>query len=160
MKKQTSIHAQCAKAIRQELAKAFPETTFKVTSSSFAGGNSVDTRWNNGPTENQVYDLIGKYQYGSFDSMQDLYEHSNNRNDIPQVRFVQTCRDISKDLVQTIFECMKPKYEGWKDLNDMHENSLVFKDYWSFWCAYDYIMHRILRDADLTCGIDKILAEI
>jgi hypothetical protein len=67
-----------AKLVRAALKKAFPGIKFSVVSESYAGGASVDIRWEFGPTEKEV-DKIGKqYASASFDGMIDMetsYEH-------------------------------------------------------------------------------------
>lgn len=96
MKKQPpSQAAQCASAIRVELKSNFPSVKFRVVCDNFSMGNSVDVNWTDGPTEEQVNSLIRKYQYGHFDGMQDLYEYSNSRDDIPQAKWVHGRREAS-----------------------------------------------------------------
>lgn len=87
-----STQAQAAKAIRQELKKAFPNTKFSVTSESYSMGNSVHVYWTDRESEAEVNEIVKKYQYGNFDGMTDSYEFSNKRQDIPQVQFVMTQR--------------------------------------------------------------------
>lgn len=95
--KELSRWAAAAKAIRKELGKAFPETKFQVRSESYSMGSSVDVDWTDGPTTDMVEEIIKKYQYGHFNGMEDLYEYSNTREDIPQVKFVMTQREISEE---------------------------------------------------------------
>jgi hypothetical protein len=96
--RELSNQAAAAKMIRAELGKAFPTTKFRVTSDSFSMGDSVDIRWEDGPTSDKVDAIVKKYQYGHFDGMQDLYEYSNHRKDIPQSKYVMTQRDISEPV--------------------------------------------------------------
>ena len=32
--------------------------------------------------------IVSKYQYGHFDGMNDIYEYSNSREDIPQAKYI------------------------------------------------------------------------
>lgn len=73
-----STHARAAKNLRTELGRAFPGTTFRVTSSSYSGGNSIDVAWTNGPTSEQVKKITGKYTCGSFDGMTDSYDYDRS----------------------------------------------------------------------------------
>lgn len=98
--RELSSQAAAAKAIRAELKKAFPNTKFSVTSSSFANGDSVHIDWLDGPTTTAVEAITGKYQYGHFDGMIDLYENTNQRSDIPQSKYVQTRRDFSDSVIE------------------------------------------------------------
>jgi len=86
-------YAKTAKEMRNELKDSFPETKFHVTSKGYSGGSSVHVRWSGNLSEKEVYGIIKKYQYGYFDGMQDLYETTNRRQDIPQVKFVFADRE-------------------------------------------------------------------
>lgn len=70
--------ALAAKNLKIELAAAFPRVKFSVTSSSFSMGDSVDVRWTDGPTSDQVGPIADRYQQGSFDGMEDLYTYNTN----------------------------------------------------------------------------------
>ena len=111
MKRQTE-HAQCATAIRRDLKAAFPTVTFRVRSDSFSGGTSVHIDWIDGPTTNQVDRLISKYDQGHFDGSIDLYEYSNRRDDLPQAKYVQTSRDISRPAYAAAIAMINRDY-GW-----------------------------------------------
>jgi len=67
-----------AKNIRIELARTFPGQKFSVRSSSFANGNDVCVSWTDGPTTKEVEALVGKYQYGHFNGMEDIYEYNHS----------------------------------------------------------------------------------
>lgn len=104
MKKQPTTQAQAAKMIRRELKENFPNTKFQVLSSSASMMTAVDIYWTDGPTTRDVDAVVAKFQYGHFDGMQDLYEYSNSRDDIPQVKFVQTQRRISDETRRQTLE--------------------------------------------------------
>lgn len=87
--------ANCAAAIRTELKSAFIGVKFSVTSDTYSGGNSVHISWTDGPTVKEVEAITSKYQYGHFNGMEDLYEYSNNREDIPQAKYIQESRTMS-----------------------------------------------------------------
>jgi hypothetical protein len=87
--------AETAKAIRQELKKEFPNIKFWITSKTYTGGSSVDIEYIDAIKSDRVEDIVKKYEYGHFDGSQDLYEFSNYRDDIPQVRFVFVKRNFS-----------------------------------------------------------------
>ena len=102
-----SSHSNCASAIREELKKVFPNVKFSVKSSNFAGGDSVNINWENGPIVKDVEKITNKYQSGHFDGMTDMYEYSNSREDLPQSKYVQTRREISEDVNSVVFEALK-----------------------------------------------------
>lgn len=97
-----STAANCAAAIREELKTVFPGIKFSVTSDNFAGGDAVRIAWNDGPTDPEVVAITGKYQYGQWNGMEDIYEHSNDRNDIPQTKFVTESRHMSPETRATL----------------------------------------------------------
>lgn len=93
-----SSHAAAAAAIREELKKVFPGIKFSVRSDSFSMGNSIDIEWTDGPTTDEVEKFSGKYQYGHFNGMEDIYEYSNRREDIPQAKYVSEHRKMSEQV--------------------------------------------------------------
>lgn len=111
-----SEHAQAAKLIRTELKKAFPEIKFYVTSESYSGGNSVSIEYIDGPTQKQIQEIVDKYEYGHFDGMYDIYEYSNNRNDIPQVKYVQIQREISENIKNIMLDQWFSFFEGFEKI--------------------------------------------
>lgn len=102
-----SSHSNASKAIKAELIANFPGIKFSVTSESFAGGDSVHANWTDGPTTDQVDEIIKKYQYGRFNSMDDIYENTNDRTDIPQTKYVSSCRELS-EAIKTLL----PQFEA------------------------------------------------
>jgi hypothetical protein len=108
--KYTSPHAAAAKMIRQDLKKHFPATKFRVTTKSYSGGDHVRIRWTDGPTDKQVSSLVNRYEYGHFDGMQDLYEYSNRRDDIPQTKYLFTEREHSVAEIERAAAEINAKY--------------------------------------------------
>ena len=74
-KREPSQAAKAAAEIRVILKDAFPGISFSVRSRYFANGSSIDIGWAFGPPTREVQPLVGQYQDGSFDGMQDLYEY-------------------------------------------------------------------------------------
>ena len=68
------------KNIRIELKEAFPKTKFSIKSTCFSGGDDINVSWVDGPTTEQVNNIIMKYQEGNFDGMIDLYEYNKDRS--------------------------------------------------------------------------------
>lgn len=107
-----SEQAQAAKAIRTKLKATWPGVTFKVTSESFAGGNAVDVRWTDGPTDRQVESLIHWHEEGTFDGMTDSYTYDRIHPNIPQAKYVQTQRSYSLTAKREAVDYMNQRY-GW-----------------------------------------------
>lgn len=114
MTRTISEHAAAAKQCR-----AFVKSlglTGSTTSDSYSMGSSIRVRVNNATKEQQkqISDFCAQYQYGHFDGMQDIYETTNRRNDLPQVKYVFTEFDFSDDLKQAAYEWARAhlNYEG------------------------------------------------
>lgn len=73
-----SGHALGAKNLRVELKRAFPGVKFSVTSSSFAGGDSISVRWTDGPTSDAVNTIADRYQEADFEPMDDSTSYRDN----------------------------------------------------------------------------------
>lgn len=120
--KNFSTAANCAKAVREELKLKFPYCKFSVTSDNFSGGNAVRISWENGPTDEQVSNIVNRYEYGHFDGMEDVYKYSNTIENLPQVKYITTSRTISEDLTNRLEIDFKNFYNN-EDANDY--------DHWS-----------------------------
>ena len=119
MKKEMSEQARGAKNIRKELKVAFPGIKFSVRSNSFAGGNSINIEWTEGPTREEVENIANKYEQGSFDGMTDCYNYKRNCDFTDEnggAKYVQTHRNYSTGLTEKTSQklCVEQgiKYEG------------------------------------------------
>ena len=85
--------------IKIELQRAYPGIKWSVRSESYSMGCSIDVRWTDGPTPNQVEEISGKYQQGRFNGMEDIYEYSRNIwvDVFGGAKYVQTQREYSKE---------------------------------------------------------------
>lgn len=63
--------AETAKIVRACLREAFPAFKFKVRSSTYANGASINILCPDGPTERQVEDVVKHLQSAYFDAMID-----------------------------------------------------------------------------------------
>lgn len=117
--RQLTTAALAAKEIRKELKTAFPAVKFSIKSSNFSMGDSVNIDWVDGPTSKEVATITDKYQYGRFNGMEDLYENSNNRNDIPQAKYVMVQRNMSEATKEIIINEIKT---GWVGMENFTEN--------------------------------------
>jgi hypothetical protein len=91
-----------AKLIRAELRREFPHTKFSVRSSSYAGGCSIDIKWQDGPTEPEVNAITGGFAGARFNGMVDMKELNepvevNGQLTRYGVDYVQTHRRISPE---------------------------------------------------------------
>jgi hypothetical protein len=147
MAREMTQAAQAAKMIRKELKILYPHTTFSVRSDNFAGGNAVRVSWVDGPTTDQVEEITGKYEYGSFDGMRDLYEYTNVRNDIPQAKYITTQRRYTLEAFRDAIRRLNELY-GW-ELRDNGDSSYPEVDPASdapMDNSYGYRSHEIWRE--------------
>lgn len=109
-KRQISEHAAAAKAIRG-YAKSMG-VVCRATSDSFSMGSSVDwTVTDLDPVRfNELDALARQHQYGHFNGMEDIYECSNSRRDIPQAKFVSSHREFSPELYQAAYAWLRAQY--------------------------------------------------
>lgn len=128
--REKSEHAAAAQAIRQDLKKAFPGVKFRVRSSSFSMGNGVDVDWTDGPTRSEVDRIIGRYQYGHFDGMQDLYEYSNRRDDLPQAKYVSGSRSMSDRVRAELLAYVAERFFEPEDREGVTENTRMPNGCW------------------------------
>jgi hypothetical protein len=97
--KEEPSRVTAAKNIRIELKTAFPSVKFSVKTKSFSNGNDINISWENGVTTEEVEKITSKYQYGSFDGMDDCYKYSDDSfNDMfGGSKYVMENRDVTKD---------------------------------------------------------------
>lgn len=135
-----TVAAQCAALIRKELKAAFPAIKFSVTSDNFAGGNAVRVSYADGVMRDTVESLLSKYQHGSFNGMDDIYEYDNRRDDIPQTKYLTVSRVMSAEAKQLVAKTVAAKYgielqalltDTW--ISEMREfgNTLLYREFYA-----------------------------
>ncbi|MCK5601336.1 hypothetical protein KAR91_05700 [Candidatus Pacearchaeota archaeon] len=100
---------QCAVNIRIELKKAFKGIKFSVRSDY----SSVNISWTDGPTSEQVEAIANRYEEGSFNGMEDIYEYNASAfNDVfGGVKYVFTRRDNSDTAIKQAINAVFVEYE-------------------------------------------------
>ena len=104
MTKQLSTHAAAAKMIRQHLKSI--GVPGKVKASSYSMGSSVRVEVSDitPAVRKELQAFVDQFQYGHFDGMNDYYEISNSRDDIPQVKYTFLEVDYSDELGQKAYD--------------------------------------------------------
>ena len=120
-KRQLSTQAQVAKICRQYIKSLGLEVTAR--SESFSMGDSVDVRVTNatGAQREQIDSELSKYQYGRFNGMEDIYEYSNSRDDIPQTKYLHIHYSYTDDYKQAAYEWTKAHYMSSDELDKAPE---------------------------------------
>ena len=109
-----SQEAKCSQEIRRVLKKEFPKTKFKV----LKGYLGVDVSWENGETEEQVYNLLAYFRRGQFDSMHDIYVNDNINKRVAQVDYIGVKRTISEDIFKKALDAFKCYYSFCVELDE------------------------------------------
>lgn len=166
--RELSSVAKAAKLIREDLKNEFPGIKFQVKSKNYSMGDSINIHWNLGPTEKQVQEKVGKYQYGYFNGMEDIYEITNNIEGLPQTKHLFTNRSIKTEeeskmewsqytdrfnndeaLINKVWKelcnLMGVEYQG--QYTKVYENSTQ---------TISQLVHRIFANSPLMNGYNKI----
>ena len=116
--RQKTEAAQAAKIIRNELKKHGVHG--HVKSSNYSMGSSVKVKLIDPmpATLEKVKSFCFKFQYGHFDGMTDSYEHSNNREDIPQAKYVIVHAEYSTHLQLEVWDWLKANFSGFEAAPD------------------------------------------
>ena len=136
-----STHARAAAEIRAKLKANGIKAS--VRSESYSGGSSVRVYLTDPmpAVVNQVTEFAERYQYGSFDGMQDLYEYTNVNKDLPQVKYVFVECHYSDQLRQAAWDHIRDWYclgdDVTTDANQAHK--VRIDDVWG-----SCVIHRVL----------------
>ena len=109
-----STQAQAAAMIRAELKKNGIAAKVRSDCGSMMTSVDVDLVDPLPALKEQVKRFVSRFQYGSFDPMQDLYEVSNRDESIPQVTFATVNVRYSDELRQAAWEYAR-NYFGMDD---------------------------------------------
>ena len=150
MPKTPTRAALCAKAIRKELKEHFPKSKFKVTSENYSMGDNVNVSWFNGPTSQQVNQVITKYQYGHVNSMEDIYEHSNNIEDLPQAKYVSPSRKLTAEGFCYMAALLEQKYHVEIPIE------IIYDDYYQRDMAHLKDQNQLLMDKYISDMIHQV----
>jgi hypothetical protein len=148
MKRQLTPAAQVAKLIRQQLkTNGIPA---RVTSENYSMGNSVRVALLNDPlpaTVDAVKRETAKYQAGHFDGMQDLYEYSNRRDDIPQTKFLFVEAEYTAEIRQDVWDWLRERFAGFEGAPASYRNAGSYALPGGIGYIYGYeAIHQALHD--------------
>lgn len=141
-----STHAHVASLIKKELQTRYPLTLWRVKSAIFAGGDSVDVNYTDGPTSHDVQAILNKYENSSFDAMTDCSNYMKPAYGGDGVRFAMENRHYSKEATAASRARLVSLYhlEGLGDNDPIPDNWRVG----GYYCLDQLIGHE-LQDKDL-----------
>jgi len=152
--------AACADAIRAELKQVFSGVKFSVKSDTFANGDAVRISWSDGPTTKEVDSITGKYSDGYFDSMQDMYIHTNN-SDLPTAKYITTSRDMSaetsailKPIANDLFESLKNHSNDFRPFHCYDASNFLYQLFCKASFKQGAKAVNIIK-TDETCGLNE-----
>lgn len=121
MTKQLSSHAAAAKMIRTHIKSLGIKATVKA--SSYAYGSSIRAEVHNvcPAVRKELKSYVDQFQYGQFDVMTDCYHTTNNRQDIPQVKFTFLNVTYSNEIKQKAYEWVREHCSGYKTSSEKFE---------------------------------------
>ena len=98
--KKLSKAAQVSKLLKAKAKSLGLEV--KASSKNFSGGNSVDIKVLKGSDKsfNELKEYSSQFKEGHFDGMNDIYEYSNSRDDIPQTKYLFIDDDRASEILK------------------------------------------------------------
>lgn len=132
MARELSKAAQAAKMIRKNLKAQ--GLVCRVVSDNFSMGDSVDVYMTDARPElrEAVSLYCAKFQYGKFNGMEDIYEYTNSRDDLPQTKYCHVHNELSAELRAKIFANVRAEWSGGQELPEDYEaaQNLQFQGQW------------------------------
>lgn len=129
-----------AKLIRKSLKEAFVGVRFSVISDKYSGGSSIRIRWIDGPTTEQVDEIVGRFEGSYFDGSIDYKGSRFAMMGGEQVHFsadfVFTTREHSDEAIVDAVTSLVTEYPGnYREFSEKHGAFSIedFKrgDYWN-----------------------------
>ena len=96
--------AETAKLVRAALKESFPGVKFSVKSSVYSGGASINIRYTDGPTYEQVKTVAEMFQGSYFDGMTDYKGSNYGSLDGNEVRFGADFVFVNRDFTVPVLE--------------------------------------------------------
>ena len=98
--KKLSQAAQVSKLLKAKAKSLGLEV--RASSKNFSGGNSVDIKVLKGSDKsfNELKEYSSQFKEGHFDGMNDIYEYSNSRDDIPQTKYLFIDDDRASEILK------------------------------------------------------------
>jgi hypothetical protein len=121
-------HAAAGQLVKQFVKKNYPDVVCRVSSSSFAGGNSLDVHVCNidgTPIPNAQFEAINnfanQFEYGRYDGMHDIYEsyetsglYTDNGTELKAgVKYVRTENRPAWDTPQYVLASIRSGESTW-----------------------------------------------
>jgi hypothetical protein len=96
--------AETAKLVRAALKESFPNVKFSVKSSVYSGGASINIKYTDGPTYEQVKTVVGMFEGSYFDGMTDYKGSNYGSLDGNEVRFGADFIFVNRDFTVPVLE--------------------------------------------------------
>jgi hypothetical protein len=114
-------------------------------------GDSINVKWNDGPSSKQVTNIIDNFQDSHFDAMNDLSEYVSNAWHIfGSAKYVHANRNVSQEKLNTIIPSIEKAIEERK--NDKSKSSLLPIEGTSFLIGLDNGRFTLWNDTYICSG--------
>lgn len=144
-----SEHAHAAKLIRRELKNNGIKAKVRARTASMTSSVTVDLVDELPATVERIQKFAGQFQYGHYDGMNDIYEYSNSRDDIPQVKHVFVSVHFTDELRQAAWDYARATYADCADGPENQREAHTFRvgDQWG-----DMFLNQILHGRERIAG--------
>lgn len=126
-KRQPSEHARAAKMIRAELKRHGIPAKVRARTASMMTAVDVDVTDVSPATRREIERFVGQFQYGSFDGMRDSYEHTNQRDDIPQVKWASVHVRHSDEMRAEAEAFCAGYWADWDSMSEMDRSDRIYR---------------------------------
>jgi hypothetical protein len=111
--KKLSKAAQVSKLLKAKAKSLGLEV--RASSKNFSGGNSVDIKVLKGSDKsfNELKEYSSQFKEGKFDGMNDIYEYTNSRDDIPQTKYLFIDDDRAAQIIEYFDENIWKTEKKW-----------------------------------------------
>ena len=102
-----------------EIRKALKDAGIKASVRSSGGYSSsitIATTDASPDTLSAITEIYRPFKYGTFDPVQDLYEYTNVRDDIPQVEYIHVDNKCSPELEKVLWQIARRLFGGCDEL--------------------------------------------
>lgn len=143
MARQQSEQARAAAMIRKHLKAHGIVATVRSGSASMMTEVTVSTVDLLPGVAREIERYVRQFQYGTFDGMTDCYEYSNQRDDIPQVKYASYTNRFSDGVRQRAWDWLRGYMAGFEDAPESEADAWQFDYHGRSGAAY---LHQYLND--------------
>lgn len=143
-----SVQARAAAMIRKTLKAHGIKASVKSRTASMMTAVDVTLFDPTPSTTKKVVEFTQQFQYGQFDGMTDSYNVTNNRDDLPQVKFVHVRASFSDAMRAAAAEFVRNNVPDSDTLNTDDTNDAVRHTLHNRGPFWTWVKPRVIRTAE------------